>query len=123
MSQHRRHFPPVSTSDTIQISGNSADTGKIAFTLTAFPLQQFDANNISVWILRKGSFGLNPLTGGAGFEWPKGSGKTAIFESGIWIGAKVGGATRMAAAEFSSEFQPGPAPGGVAADVSGLQDQ
>jgi hypothetical protein len=98
------------------VVGNSSDTGRVSFTGNAFPLQRFDGNNISVWILRKGSFGLNPLTGGAGFEWPKGSGKTAIFESGLWIGATVSGVTRMAVAEFSSEFQPGPAPGGVAAD-------
>jgi hypothetical protein len=95
------------------VYGNSADTALVALTLSVFPLQHFDANNIDAWMSRRGSFGLNPLTQDAGFEWPKGSDHTVIYESGLWIGAKINGQIRMATAEYQSEFEPGPAIGGT----------
>ncbi|MBC8193331.1 MAG: hypothetical protein H8E18_13180, partial [FCB group bacterium] len=46
-------------------------------------------------------------TGDSGLEWPKGSGYTAVFASGLWVAGMVDGSVRSAAAEFTSEFQPG----------------
>lgn len=34
--------------------------------------------------------------------------KTVVFSSGIWLGGKVGGETRIAVAAYNSEFVPGP---------------
>jgi len=46
-----------------------------------------------------------------GWYYPFGSekdDKSVIYAAGIWVGAKVGSETRVAIAEFSSEFVPGP---------------
>jgi len=68
----------------------------------------FDANNIKTYVRNNGSFNRNPGTGNAGFEWPKNSGKTAIYASGLWLGAKTHDTVRVAIAEYSYEFQAGP---------------
>ena len=66
-----------------------------------------DGNNISTWYHSNGSFNRNPYTDNAGFEWPKGSGKHARYQSGLWIGANVGNDTLISIAEYSSEYLPG----------------
>ncbi len=43
-----------------------------------------------------------------GLYYPRGTKKTAIFAAGIWLGAKVNNQVRIAMAEYSSEFVPGP---------------
>ncbi len=44
-------------------------------------------NNILMWVSNTGDGSYNPTTQGAGFEWPAGSGKTAIYEDGfLWGG-------------------------------------
>jgi hypothetical protein len=68
----------------------------------------FDANNISTFIRNNGSFNRNPGSGNAGFEWPKGSGKTAIYASGLWLGAKIANVVHTACAEYSYEYGAGP---------------
>jgi hypothetical protein len=68
-----------------------------------------DINNISTFVGNNGSFNRHP-NGIAGFEWPKGSGNTANYASGIWIGA-IDSATntvRVAVAEYSYEYTAGP---------------
>ncbi|RMD91772.1 MAG: hypothetical protein D6814_17795, partial [Calditrichaeota bacterium] len=50
-------------------------------------------------------------------EWPRGSGKTIDFASGLWLVGKFGRTLRAAVAEYSSEFRPGPIlPNGLPAD-------
>lgn len=76
---------------------------------------QININNISTYVKNDGTFNRIPSTGNSGFEWPKGSGKTAIYASGLWIGG-IDAATdsiRMAIAEYSSEYIPGPIASGV----------
>jgi hypothetical protein len=68
----------------------------------------FDVNNISTFVRNNGSFNRDPGTGNSGFEWPKGSGNTAIYASGIWIGGLVNDTPRVAVAEYSYEFDAGP---------------
>ncbi len=77
---------------------------------------KFDVNRISTFIRNNGSFNRDPGTGNAGFEWPKGTGNTANYASGIWLGGKVGGIARVAVAEYSYEFDAGPIATGVNAD-------
>ena len=68
---------------------------------------QLDANQISTWFRNNGSYNRDPATGNAGFVWPKGSGKTARYASGMWIAAKVGADTLVSVAEYSYDYQPG----------------
>ena len=68
---------------------------------------QLDANQISTWFRNNGSYNRDPATGNAGFVWPKGSGKTARYASGMWIAAKVGPDTLVSVAEYSYDYQPG----------------
>lgn len=73
----------------------------------------FDVNKISTYIRNNGSFNRNPGTGNAGFEWPKGTGNTANYASGIWLGGLVGTDPRVAIAEYAYEFDAGPIAPGV----------
>jgi len=76
--------------------------------LTSGDYVYMDVNRISTPIRNNGSFNRDPGTGNAGFEWPKGSGKTANYASGLWIGGKRGDTVRVAVAEYSYEFDAGP---------------
>lgn len=71
---------------------------------------KIDINNISTFVRNNGSFNRDPGTGDAGFEWPKGSGNTANYASGLWMGA-IDSATntvRVAIAEYAYEYVAGP---------------
>jgi hypothetical protein len=69
--------------------------------------KQLDANTISTWFRNNGSFNRDPLTGNAGFFWPKGTNISARYASGLWLGAKVGNDTLVALAEYEYEYLPG----------------
>ncbi len=86
--------------------------GKISFG------QQIDVNNISMFVTNQGSFAWDLATGSAGLEFPKGThGQTAVYAAGPWIAGKVNGEIRVAIAEYSFEFAPGPIlPDGTPAD-------
>src|SRR2546422_1371551 len=77
--------------------------------------QRIDVNNISMFVTNTGSFAWDKVDPGqpAGLEFPKGTGKTAVFAAGLWLGAKVGGGVRVAISEYSDEYGPGSALGGV----------
>nr|NIT55737.1 hypothetical protein [Fodinibius sp.]NIW43925.1 hypothetical protein [Gammaproteobacteria bacterium]NIY24321.1 hypothetical protein [Fodinibius sp.] len=68
---------------------------------------KFDANSISAYVTNYGNLFRHPPTGNSGFEWPKGSGKTEIYESGLWVGAKVNGEVRVAISFYTYEYAPG----------------
>lgn len=70
---------------------------------------QFNGNTIANWLANDGLIVSHRKTGNSGMEWPKGSGKTIDFASGIWLAGKdPSGSIRTAVAEYSSEFRPGP---------------
>ena len=75
--------------------------------------QRVDINNISMVVKNTGSFAYDTETGGAGLEFPKGTGKTAVFAAGLWMGALVNGGVRVSVAEYSDDFKPGAVVGGV----------
>ncbi len=58
--------------------------------------QVIDANAIRMFVTNTGSFAWDKATGNAGLEFPRGSGKTAVFASGLWLGGLVGGQLRVA---------------------------
>lgn len=69
----------------------------------------FDVNNIRTFVRNNGSFDRDPGTGNAGYEWPKGTGNTAIYASGLWIGSRSSdGVVRVAVAEYDYEYAAGP---------------
>lgn len=69
---------------------------------------KFAPNNISTWIWNTGIFNQDLRTNNTpGFEWPKGSGKTAVFTSGLSIGTFINGQLRLATASYNGEFAPG----------------
>ncbi|MBK8982908.1 MAG: hypothetical protein IPM38_11440 [Ignavibacteria bacterium] len=43
----------------------------------------------------------DPVTGSAGFEWPKGTGNTARYSSGPWMGCISNGDTLTAISEYA----------------------
>jgi len=72
-----------------------------------------DVNNIDMVVTNHGSFAYDLISGNAGFIYPKGSTKTAVFAAGPWIGAKVNGSVRIAVGEYSQEYSPGPMANGT----------
>lgn len=70
--------------------------------------QKININNVSVYVSNEGSFSFNIGAGAAGLEFPKGTGKTAVFASGLWVGGKVSGDLRVATGEYQFEWRPGP---------------
>ena len=89
--------------------------------------QRIDINNISMVVKNTGSFAYDTQNGAAGLEFPKGTGKTAVFAAGLWMGALVGGKVRVSVAEYSDDYAgPARSVGGRAgrpgqARVQGLQ--
>jgi len=86
--------------------------------------RRLDINQLNMWVTNYGSIAWARGTGDRrsyadpGLEYPKGSGNTAMFAAGLWLGAKVAGETRAVVAEYSQEYGPGPMVGGTYADPS-----
>jgi len=76
---------------------------------------QLNANNISTYFQNTGIFNQNTSVpqGTAGFEWPKNSGKYAIFSTGFTIAGYIGGQYAMTAASYKGEYSPGYSLGGI----------
>ncbi len=65
-------------------------------------------NNTETFIVNTGIFNQDVrLSNAPGFEWPIGTGKHALFSTGLTIGAKYNGLLRMAAASYKGEYTPG----------------
>ena len=56
--------------------------------------KKLNINDISTWIKNDGEADINP-NGNSGFEYPRTTGKTAIFQSGLLWGGKVNGQVRV----------------------------
>jgi photosystem II stability/assembly factor-like uncharacterized protein len=73
-----------------------------------------DGNNIKSYFLTTGIFNNSPVNYySPGFEWPKGSGKTAIYSSGLSIAAYINGTLRQASACYFGEYWQGTTNNGV----------
>ena len=76
----------------------------------AQPLQGyalFDLNNISMAVSKNGALPFPLWSPDGGFEWPRGSNMHAIYQSGIWLAAKVRDTVRVATNEYLLDFRPG----------------
>ncbi len=68
----------------------------------------FDANNIRTNVWNTGVLFQNLSTSNtAGFEWPKYSGKNAIFSAGLSVACYINGNLRMGNCTYNGEYAPG----------------
>ena len=66
---------------------------------------QFGGNHISTWVYNTGIFNQDlRAPNHPGFQWPAGSGKYAVFSTGLSIAAYVNGQLREAMASYTGEF-------------------
>ena len=68
----------------------------------------FDGNRIDNDLMNNGMIVSHLVSGRSGLSWPAGNGTQTIYASGVWLGAKVSGQTRVVAGEFNGEFAGGP---------------
>jgi Secretion system C-terminal sorting domain len=67
-----------------------------------------NANNIAAYFQNTGIFDQNTTSGNtAGMEWPKGSGRTAMFTAGLCIGCGINGQYAQVMASYKGEYAPG----------------
>lgn len=79
---------------------------------------KININNISTWIKNDGETDINQ-NGNSGFVFPKGSNKTAVFQSGFLWGGKIDGQFRVGGSTYRQGTVPGRIlPNGKAADPS-----
>src|SRR5437867_8499019 len=81
--------------------------------------RRIDVNNINMFVTNYGTFA-NDIEnqGNAGLFFPKGTIKTAVYQSGIWLVGKVGSQIRAAIGEYSQEYAPGAMVGAAPDDPS-----
>jgi hypothetical protein len=60
-----------------------------------------------MWVGNNGDGSNNPITGGQGLIWPKGSGKGAIFEDGPVIGGKINNLVYLSGSKYRHGLQAG----------------
>jgi hypothetical protein len=73
-----------------------------------------NSNYISAYFQNTGIFDQNSTSGiAAGFEWPKGSGKFAMFTGGLCIGCGINGQYAQVMASYKGEYSPGKVVNGV----------
>ncbi|MBS1494017.1 MAG: T9SS type A sorting domain-containing protein [Bacteroidetes bacterium] len=94
------------------LAGSSSARPKENFTPNPFTVIKTqvitNSNNISTWIWNTGVFDQDLRTSNTpGFEWPKGSGKFALFTAGLSLGAYVDGGLRLASVSYNGEYAPG----------------
>ncbi len=73
-----------------------------------FNMQTFDGNEWWAAITNDGSWCTYQYLGASGGRWPRATATSAIYNSGLWIGATVNGEVRVSAVQYGSEFSPGP---------------
>lgn len=67
-----------------------------------------DANNIKMMVTNHGSWAYDITHQGPGLWYPKGTDKTSVYASGLWIGAKIYDEIHITAGSFIQEYTPGP---------------
>ncbi|MFZ1728968.1 MAG: choice-of-anchor X domain-containing protein [Bacteroidota bacterium] len=64
-------------------------------------------NRMLQWVSNNGRVSHDPLSDGAGLEWPAGSGKYLVFTEGMVYGAKIQGEVRVGGATYIGGLQAG----------------
>jgi hypothetical protein len=94
----------VAAAGTVAPRGNGAQPARTSLEDAS---QRVDANHVSMVVKNTGSFAYDTEHGAAGLEFPKGSGLTAVFACGLWLGALVDDGVRVSVAEYSDDYRPG----------------
>ncbi|MCF7824972.1 MAG: FG-GAP-like repeat-containing protein [Candidatus Marinimicrobia bacterium] len=107
---------------TLTLEGNMTSQVSIPVSIQSIALQNLDINNTNMWVQRDGRFARDPFPPRhAGFEWPQGSGLTAVYASGLWLGAKVNGEVRTSIAQYEREYMAGNITNGQAVNPDNLR--
>lgn len=74
--------------------------------------RRIDVNTINMFVTNTGSFAFNLSASDAGLFYPKGTDKSAVFASGLWLGANIAGTgpnsgISCVVSEYSQEYGPG----------------
>lgn len=80
--------------------------------------RKIDVNNINMYVTNVGSFAFDLAASDAGLWFPKGTDKSAVFASGLWLGCTVADEIRTVVAEYSQEYGPGAMSGGTFTDAT-----
>ncbi len=108
----------LSARENISLEGNDFPAIRSTETRAEWSTSQhFDSNEWMLTACNDGTWITNQVLVMAGGRWPRATAWSAVYASGLWIGATVNSEVRLSAAQWSSEFAPGPilSPG-VAAD-------
>ncbi len=103
----------------INAEGNEKGNKKLQKILTQIPVTYLDINNIFVPMRNNGISDIDVNQQNSGLVFPKGSGKTAAFTSGLLWGAKIPGdpQVRVGGTAYATGLQPGAIlPNGTADD-------
>ncbi len=101
----------VISGSVAEAARSKAQTGNPPTALIFDYDTRLDINNLEMFVYNDGNFAYdnaNVLGKTDGLYYPRGTSKTVVYSAGLWLGAKVAGETRVAIAEYSSEFVPGP---------------
>ena len=98
-----RHVHPLAAQSTTDTQAPDVD-------------RRIDINSLNMWVWNNGSVAFADPN--SGLIWPKGTTNTAIFASGLWMAAQVGGQTRIAVAEYTQDCVPGAMVGTAASNPS-----
>lgn len=83
-------------------------------SLTVDAGRHIDINLVDMPVTNVGPFGWD--LDARSLVYPKGSGRTALFAAGLWVGGRVGGEPRVTVADYASEYGPGAMVGNAADD-------
>jgi hypothetical protein len=75
-----------------------------------------DVNLLGMRVTNFGPLAFDLNTSSAGLEYPRGTGRTAVFSAGLWLAGMSDGSLRAAVTDYSSEYAPGAIVGGVPDD-------
>ncbi len=90
----------------VAANGGDKKGDNLKKTLGEPSYKKFNINQISTFIKNDGESDINP-NGNSGFEYPKNSGKQAIFQSGFLWGGKVDGQVRVGGSVYRQGTVPG----------------
>ena len=69
--------------------------------------RRLDINSLNLFVTNVGNIGFDAFNFTPGLFYPRGSLNSVLYSSGLWVGATVNGETRVAIADYSSEYGPG----------------
>lgn len=106
---------PLSVALLVAAVAHPAAAQTVGSCLPGVAEAELNASDVVARVFNTGAlfFG-NATDGGAGYTVPRGAPASALFVSSLWVGGRVGGEVRVAAAEYMNyNFWPGPLDAGA----------